>query len=322
MKKILRIILIVVTISFLAFLFLLPKPNQTTANQPTILASSYIGYDFARTLTTNTQTQLELLVTPGTDLHSYEPTPQDIIKIKNSTIFIYNGGESENWLNRILQEIDANQTTIIRMMDAVELTTENDTQILENTTSTDSESATEYDEHIWTSPQNAIKILQQIEQALSTKLPQYQTNYRINLDRAISELNQLDADFRTLAKSTDNTIFVADRFPFRYFVDEYGFNYLAIFPGCSEQTEASAQTIATFVDAVNHSQNKTIFHIELSNQTIAQTIADATGAEILELHSMHNISQDDFIAGKTYLDFMRNNYQNLKKALNATSQSH
>ena len=156
---------------------------------------------------------------------------------------------------------------------------------------------------------------------MGEKYPQYQDIFTKNSAAENSALKQLDQDFTDLAKTKTGTIIMADRFPLRYFVDAYGFDYLAAFPGCSEQTEANAKTISILIDKVKSTNAQYIFHIELSNQKIANTVKDATGVEVLEFHSMHNISQADFDAGKTYIDLMKRNYQNLSKALHDITNS-
>ena len=318
MKKIGRIAFVLVLAGALALLIFAPIIQKNSEpKRPKIITTNFVAYDLARALVKDTYLEPEMLLSPGSDLHSYEPSPQDIIKIKESDIFIYNGGESEEWLEDIVNEINANKTTIIKMMDSVELVEEADDNILEgeDEEAEEAEEEPEYDEHIWTSPKNVQKICSKITSVISQKYPEYKDNFEKNLAAELSALKQLDQDFEALAKAKTGTIIMADRFPLRYFVDAYGFDYIAAFPGCSEQTEASAKTISTLIDKTKASKTKVIFHIELSNQKIANTVKDATGAEVLEFHSMHNISRADFESGKTYIDLMKQNYQNLSKAL-------
>lgn len=317
MKKISRIVFILILIGALALLIFAPNLiKNTEEKRPKIVATTFVAYDLARSLIKDTYLDAEMLIAPGSDLHSYEPSPQDIIKIKESDVFIYNGGESEEWLSSIINEIDTNKTTIIKMMDTVELVEESNDNILE---AEDEDS--EYDEHIWASPQNVQKICSKITSVIREKYPQYSGIFEKNLEAELEALKQLDQDFTELAKSKTGTIIMADRFPLRYFVDAYGFDYIAAFPGCSEQTEANAKTISILIETVKSTNAQYIFHIELSNQKIAHTIQDATGVEILEFHSMHNISQADFDAGKTYIDLVKQNYQNLRKALHDVANS-
>ena len=306
MKRILRITFVASIAIILAILIFMPAPQKNIEeNRPKITASLFVGYDIARNLAQDTPIETQLLLSPGTDLHSYEPSPQDIIKIKNSDVFIYNGGESEEWLNDIISEINTNKTTIIRMMDFVDLLKED-------------EDEDEYDEHVWTSPQNEQIIYSKITSIISQKWPKYADIFQRNFEVQNQALSELDQAFKNLAQTKSGVIIMADRFPLRYFVETYGFDYYAAFPGCAEQTEANLKIISELINAVEKSPTKVIFHIELSNQAVAKTIQDATGAKILEFHSIHNISQADFDSGKTYVDFMRQNYQNLSEALYET----
>ena len=150
MRSFLRILFVLILVGAFSTIFFLPLSSHDIEAEEAkkIVTTIFPAYDFARTISKDTNTEVKLLIKPGTDLHSYEPTPQDIISIKEADIFIYNGGESEAWVNDILKEVDQENTVILRMMDAVELKTED----------ASGEDSTEYDEHIWTSPLNVIKI--------------------------------------------------------------------------------------------------------------------------------------------------------------------
>ena len=309
MSNIPKIVIFVVAIGLFATILLIPPTTKTTTEAQTkIVTTIFPAYDFARTLSTDIDANIKLLIRPGVDLHSFEPTPQDIIDIKNSDIFIYNGGESEQWVAQILSEINTDNTTIIRMMDSVELLNELD-------------GPDEYDEHVWTAPLNVIRISQTIAKALTHHSPNNTAIIQHNLDAFTKQLQELDHAFQNMANTKTGTLIVADRFPFQYFINAYHFNYLAAFPGCSEQTEASAKVIANLSTALANNPKKVVFHLELSNKKIAQTVASTANAIILEWHSVHNISQADFDAGKTYLDFMRQNLNNINEALSDAPES-
>lgn len=303
MRIIPKIIFSTVIVGLIAALLFMPiGDQQPETKQIKIVATIFPAYDFSRTISADTDVDLKLLINPGTDLHGYEPTPQDIIDIKASDIFIYNGGESETWVSKIIDEIDKNKTTIVRMMDYVELKAESD-------------DGHDYDEHVWTSPNNVIKISEAIAQAIDNYNPSDTAIVQHNLNEFKTKLESLDADFRKLAEDKTGTLIVADRFPFRYFIAEYGFDYIAAFPGCSEQAEASSKTVTELIKKANQNPTKIIFKLELSSGKVAQTVANSTKSKILTWHSVHNLSQSDFDAGKTYLDFMQDNYQNLNEAL-------
>ena len=313
MKTLFKIIFILALIGVFSTLFFLPISSQQAEVEKTkIVTTIFPAYDFSRTLSNNTEVDIKMLIKPGTDIHSYEPTPQDIISIKEADVFVYNGGESEAWVNKILDGINKDETVVVRMMDAVDLLEENTANIVENKTDNEEKS---YDEHIWTSPKNASKIADRIAQAIINRNPDDMSVIQHNLSKFKKALDELDQKFRKLSEEKTGTLIVTDRFPFRYFVDEYGFDYLAAFPGCSEQTEASPKTIAELSKIVEQNSPKIVFHLELSNTKITQTIVDSTHAKALTWHSIHNVTQEDFDAKKSYLEYMEENLTNLSEAL-------
>ena len=314
MKAIFKVIFVLALLATFSTLFFIPIGNQESGSieKTKVVTTIFPAYDFTRTLSADTDIDIKMLIKPGTDIHSYDPTPQDIANIKEADIFIYNGGKSEEWVNKILEEIDKDNTVIVRMIDSVELKQEENKSIIEK----DSDKKdNEYDEHIWTNPKNVERISDSIAQALINRTPNDTSIIQHNLENYKASLSSLDNSFHELAKQKTGTLIVADRFPFKYFIDEYGFDYFAAFPGCSEQTEASAKTIAELNKKVVQNPKKIIFNLELSNTKITQTIAKSTKAKVLTWHSVHNVSQKDFESGKTYLDFMYDNLNNLNEAL-------
>lgn len=287
--------------------------------RPKIIASNFVGYDFARAVTGDTS-EIVMLLKPGAEMHSFEPTPQDIINIAKADLFIYIGGESESWIENLLRDNEISPEKTLRLMDFVEVKAEDERFLLDNengaSSSEGSASGGEYDEHIWTSPVNAIKMVEAVRNKLIELRPTETEKYRANTETYLAKLQKIDADFReVVANSVRKELIFADRFPFRYFVDEYGLSYLAAFPGCAEQTEASSNTVATLIEKVREDDAKVIFKIELTSDKLAQAIAKETGVKILELHSAHNISQTDFENGVTYADIMTKNVEVLKEAL-------
>jgi zinc transport system substrate-binding protein len=173
-----------------------------------------------------------------------------------------------------------------------------------------------YDEHVWTSPRNAKLIVQRISDTLCGADPANAIVYKQNTDLYLSKLDELDAKFQAVIDgAARKTIVFGDRFPFRYLADAYGLTYFAAFPGCSTETEASAATVKFLSDKITAENIPVVFHIELSNMKMADTISEATGAKVLLLHACHNISKEDFQLGKTYLDIMTSNAEALKEAL-------
>lgn len=465
-------------------------------NKISVVSTVFAPYDFVREIVGD-KAEVSMLLPPGTESHSYEPTPQDIIKIQNCDVFVYVGGDSDEWVNEVLKSMDTSKMKIITLMDCVDtveeelvegmeddhghdhgseefnpadvkdrpmsdfngqwisgiplindgsldeyiehiaaenesafdeqkaallkrwtsdydnITIEKDTltinnisgkyeykgyQIVESDHGTsvwynfqivtpiaglpgyltfndhgygseaehDEEDEheeiahmhlkygdngfdalianedwsafyfdssysgeeigkfmagheheeTELDEHVWTSPKNAKLIVQKIADTLCEADNENMEVYKQNTTAYLSKLDELDKTFQEIVDSAvRKTIIVGDRFPFRYLADAYGLEYFAAFPGCSTETEASAATVAFLIDKVKNDKIPVVFHAELSNQKMANTISEATAAKVLLLHACHNITKAELERGISYLDLMQQNAENLKEAL-------
>lgn len=277
-----------------------------------IISTIFPSYDFARSIVMD-KADVTMLLKPGMESHSYDPTPQDIINIRNCDIFIYCGGESDEWVDEILSS-GQKPDMVIAMMDCVSAVEE---ETVEGMTEEKNDSdEIEYDEHVWTSPKNAVLITEEISKAVCKLDKENEDFYQKQTDKYIKKLNSLDQSIRnTIGHAVRNTIVFGDRFPFRYLADEYGLNYYAAFPGCSAETEPSAATISFLIDKVKEEKIPVVFTIEFSNGKVADTICDATGAKILKMHSCHNLSAEEMESGKTYISLMNNNITNLREAL-------
>jgi len=174
-----------------------------------------------------------------------------------------------------------------------------------------------YDEHVWTSPRNAILIVEALTDILAELDPANAEFFRNNAAAYIAELEEIDRAFiEVVANGVRTTLVFGDRFPMRYFTDAYGLTYFAAFTGCSAETQASPATIAFLIEKVQAEEIPVVLHVELSNRLIANVIAEATGARLLEMHSLHNVSHADFAAGATYIELMWRNVETLREALN------
>ena len=299
-----------------------------------IVTTMFAPFDFVREIATE-QWSVTMLIPPGAESHSFEPTPQDLIRIKNCDIFIYVGGESDTWLTELLKTIDNQQMHVIRMMDLVDsLYTEAHEQghghehahEYDQDHDHDHEFLTgvasgthfhEQDEHVWTTPVNAMKISQGIADVMAAINPEGAENYQENVDRYHDELHKLDAAFRqVVAESKRQFLVFGDRFPFRYFVEEYGLEYLAAFSGCTVDTNPSAATLAFLIEEMRAREIPVVLTVELSNQQIAHIIQEEIGAKVMEFHAAHNITAIDFYNNVSYVDIMYRNVEVLRMALN------
>ena len=306
LKKILFIMILIILVGC---------TKQDKESKINIISTSFPGYDFARAITKDLEeVNVEMLLKPASEMHDYEPTPKDIINIEKSDMFIYIGGESDEWVRKILKRIDTKKTKVIKLIDLTDKVYEEEVEGMEEESEHREE---EYDEHVWTSPVNVIKITEKLEKEIAKTDNTNMDKYKKNSDEYINKLNKIDTEIRQIvSNSKRKEIIFGDRFPFRYFTDEYNLKYYAAFKGCSEQTEASAKTIAFLINKVKEDNIPVVFHIELSNKKIAKEIAKQTNAKVLEFHSAHNISKEDFEKGTTYVDIMKKNIKALREALN------
>lgn len=297
----------------LMFIFILSGCTTNSNDKDfTIISTSFPGYDFARAIVGNKANTL-MLIKPGSEVHTYDPSPKDIINIQNSDIFIYVGGESEKWVDDILSTLDTSKMTIIRLMDYVDLSYEEKKEGMEIEEDEDEE---EYDEHIWTSPKNVIKLVNAIYDAIIKKDDTNKEKYLSNKNKYIDELESLDKQITEIVSNSKRQVLIfGDRFPFKYFVDSYNLDYYAAFPGCSSKTEPNAKTITFLINKVKTENIPVVFYLEMSNKKIADIIAEETGTKTLMFHSIHNVTKDDFEKGYTYIDLMRQNIKNLSEAL-------
>lgn len=299
-------------------------PAESGGEGLNIVCTVFPAYDFAGEIA-GEKANVVLLVPPGSEAHSFEPTPQDIIRIENCDLLICNGGEGEAWLEEILEGRE-NDIPTLTMMDCVETLEEetkegmqgvsHDHEREEHEEHEEHEHEEEYDEHVWTSPVNAELIVSVLCERLCEIDPENSGFYRANGERYVSALQELDAAFRqTVENGKSDTLIFADRFPVRYFVEEYGLDYYAAFPGCADDTEPSAKTVAFLIDKVRDEGIPAVMFIEFSNEKMADVICEDTGCEKLLFHSCHNVSAEQLKEGVSYLELMWGNVESLKEAL-------
>lgn len=284
-----------------------------------VVSTLFPAYDFAGQIG-GARVDTVMLLDPGTDSHYYEMTLADIAAVQSCDIFIYNGGDSDAWAEDILSAIDRDDLTVLRLMDHVDLLTEDEGVVAlhghEGHDHEDHHHDEEYDEHVWTSPKNAALMCLAVEECLAEFDPAGAQAYRAATEEYVKELAALDCELRDIAAAgAGKTLVFADRFPFLYLTHEYGFDVRAAFSGCSAEAELSLATVAELTNTVMENNVPVIFRIEFSSGGAAESIARKTGAALLRLHSCHNVSKKDFENGVTYLDLMRQNAANLREAL-------
>lgn len=284
-----------------------------------VVTTLFPQYDFAKQIVGDKGT-VELLLSPGIEAHSYDPTPADIIKINECDLFIYTGENMEVWAADIIESLE-NEVNVLNVSEGIELIkseedNHEDTEIHEEDADNHKGHNHVYDPHIWTSPAIAKQMLNNILEEIVKEDPENEAYYRENADNYSKQLDELDSQFRTLADEADvKTIYFADKFAMYYFVKEYGFSYASAYDSCSAETEPSAKLVAKMVDEVKKNGVKAIYYAELSNHKAADTISKETKSDKLLLHSCHNVSKDEFNKGVTYVSLMKQNLENLKVGL-------
>lgn len=294
-------------------------PADGETDKLTVVATVFPAYDFARAVG-GEAAEVSLLLPPGAESHSYEPTPADIMAVQQCDLFLYLGGESDTWVETILESVEPQGTTL-RMIDCVDLLEEETVEGMES--HEDEHDHDEglglgevvgYDEHVWTAPRNAAQITRAIGAEMEVLDPSNAAFYAANAADYAGQIEALDREFADFfAGVADRTMVFGDRFPLRYFADEFDIPYYAAFPGCSTQTEPSAATIAFLTEKVREEGISTVWYIEFSNHLVADSIAEAAGAETAMFHSCHNVSADDLAAGATYISLMTDNLETLRQ---------
>ena len=279
----------------------------------TIATTIFPYYDFARAVGGDL-IHLELIIPAGRDSHSFEPTPADMIAIENADLFLYNGGEMERWLDELLETARSNGKENLRMMDYVQTDKE---QVLEGMLIRGAEEDDEFDEHIWTSPKNAMLLLQKVSEKLQQMDPEHASQFAANTKNYMEQLEQLDRNFESITANASKKLMIfGDKFPFYYFARDYGIECYAAFPGCSTETEPSAGTMAYLIDKTVQERVGAIYYLELSTHKVADAIGEATGVKSLLFHSCHNVTKEEFESGITYVQLMNQNAQYLSEGLN------
>lgn len=292
-----------------------------------VVTTLFPYYDFTRQIAGD-KVELTMVVPAGMDSHSFEPTPADMRTIQEADILICNGGAMEQWVSQVTEALDTSHMTVVTMMEYVDAVEEEIVEGMEDEEhehghrdiheehSHEEEHEHEYDEHIWTSPVNAMKFTRVITDVLVQADPENRQVYEAGRDSYLKKLEAVHQMLLQVARDRKrDTIVVGDKFPFRYLTEEYGFEYRAAFSGCSTDTEPSARTIAYLIDKVREENIPAVYYLELSSHRVSEIIGEETGAEPMLLHSCHNVTRREFDAGITYVDLMLKNVENLRKGL-------
>lgn len=305
-----------------------PAPSALqSGNKPLkIVTTIFPEYDWVREILGDKADHAEvtMLLDNGVDLHSYQPTADDIIKISDCDLFLYVGGESDGWVEDALKEATNQNMKVINLLDVLDEQVKEEEIVEgmegEEEEEADEEEGPEYDEHVWLSLKNAETLCNAITDALEEIDPANKDAYATNAASYLEKLAALDGEYQTVVDhAARKTVLFGDRFPFRYLVDDYGLSYYAAFAGCSAETEASFETISFLAQKVDELKLPCVLTIEGAKHKIAETIVQNTAEKnqsILTLDSMQSTTSTDVANGTTYLSVMESNLDVLKQALN------
>lgn len=288
-------------------------------DKPVIVCSIFPQYDFVQKIVGD-KAEVILLQKNGADMHSFEPTAKNILDIARADMLVIVGGESDGWVEGVIRSADNENLTVLEIFSFAELLEEETPESMRehdhghvHDHGHDHEEGGAFDEHVWTSPCNAISIVKGLCREISNAFPEYSAEFSENASVYIEKLKALDSDFKSLNLSGKPFI-VADRFPLLYFAQEYSLDFLGAFPGCSSETHASFEIMTYLIHEVEHRGADCIFVTEGSSLGIAERISEETGAKIYTVNSIQSITDAQLESGVGYLELMRKNYEILAEA--------
>lgn len=299
------------------------KQNDTNqTDKLSIVTTIFPEYDWVREILGEKadNAEITMLLDNGVDLHSYQPTADDIVKISDCDLFIYVGGESDEWVEDALRNAANGNMKVINLLEVLGDSVKTE-EIVEGMQEEEYEYEyeEEADEHVWLSLKNAKMLVRVISKALQELDPNNKDIYAANADAYVKKLSALDAEYQAAVDAASNkTILFGDRFPFRYLVDDYGLRYYAAFVGCSAETEAGFETISFLAKRVDEWKLPCVLTIEGAQHKIAETIVWNTttkNQKVLTMDSMQSTTTQDVKNGTTYLSVMEKNLSVLKEAL-------
>lgn len=311
-NKITAILLAVLMLMLCGCSYTAPKKSDRLS----VVCSIFAPYDFARRIAGD-RAEVKMLLPTGVESHSYEPTPRDIIELENADIFFYVSEHTETWVTQITDAVENESVKKIDIADELGIVINDHDHDHHHGEEHDEHDESETDEHIWTNLETATKMIDCIAKEMGEADTDNADYYSENAKAYSAEILKLRDDFSRLVKSSKRKEIVSgSRFAMKNFTREFGIEFTAAFDSCVDNTEPSASVMAQIIDKINADNLPVVFYEELTEPKIARAVSIETGAKMLLLHSCHNVSSDEMKRGETYLSLMRQNYRNLKEALN------
>lgn len=287
-----------------------------------VVTTLFPQYDFVRQVGGD-KVEVTMLLQPGIEAHSYDPTPSDLVKMNQSDLIIYMGPYMETWAEDVFASLET-KPTIMNLSEGFELKQLEEEHVSEqeegaedeNEDGTEAEHHHVYDPHLWTNPEYAIKMVEKIADKLGELDPKNQKYYEDNAANYKLQIRCLSDTIQAVVDGSElDTLYFAGKFAMYYFAEEYGLKYISAYDSCTSETEPNAKLVAEIIDAVKEKDAPVVFYEELSNHKAADTICQETGAKALLLHSCHNVSKKEFESGVTYVHLMYQNVRHLEEGL-------
>lgn len=295
-----------------------------TSDRVNIICTIFPEYDWARNIIdteNDTKTTLSLLVKNGVDLHSYQPSATDIINLQTCDVLMYVGGESDKWIDEVLENATNKNMIVINLMEVLKnhIKEEEIVEGMQTEHHHEEENEIEYDEHVWLSLKNAKIICEHFTKILCNLVPENALEYQTRLENYLKKLDSMDFSFQSITSENQNkNLIFCDRFPFRYLLDDYDINYFAAFAGCSAETEASFETVAFLANKLNELNLNSVIVLENSDKKIAKTVignAKRPKYDILTMNSMQSVTLRQAFAGVSYIGEMQKNLEAIQTSL-------
>lgn len=315
MKKNLAFLIVLILIFTITSIIIVNCTNIKTkqTEKIEIIATLFPQYDFAKQIGGD-KVNVTLLLPPGSESHTYEPTPQDMININNSSLFIYTGKEMEPWAENLISGIK-NEIRILDLSATVNLINVEEFEEL-YCNGENCEHNHSYDPHIWLNPQYVIQMVNSILEQLCGIDPENAEYYRNNANEYIKQIQQLDIEIEEAVNLAENKkIAFGGAFAYAYFIERYNLEFISAYQTCGENAEPSTTQVKDVIDYMKNNKIPVIFYKEYTTGNIAKTISEATHSQMLVFHTVHNVSKQELENGATYISVMRQNLENLKIAL-------
>ncbi len=293
------------------------RSSESATNKITVTASLFPQYDFARQIASD-KAEVSLLLPPGSESHTYDPSPTDILKISSSDVFLYTGKEMEPWADHIISSVQNDKLIIADVSSDIDMIeSEHHSHHHGEHNHHEHEHEHNLDPHVWLDLTQAAKMVDNITAAFCEKDPQNSGHYKNNAENLKHELLELDADFNDMISTSQRkSIVFAGRFAHLYFIKRYGLDYISAFDSCSTEAEPSVKKVAKILDFIKKNDIPAVYYEEFSEPKIANSIAEQTGVKTLKFSTLHNVTKEQLESGVTFVELMRENLENLRQGLN------